>query len=65
MNEKTLKKIYKHISQVDIARHFKINQSAVAQWVHKGIPANRVVELHGLTKGKVSCHEMCPDVFPK
>ena len=65
MSEKTLKKIYKHISQANIARHFKINQSAVAQWIHKGIPADRVAELHMLTDRKVSCHEMRPDVFPK
>lgn len=65
MNKKIMKKLNKHITQTAIATHFKINPSAVSQWTYAGIPASRVLAISKLINGKVSCHEMRPDLFPK
>lgn len=65
MSKEILKKINKHMTQTDIAAHFKIKQSAVSQWAVKGIPAERVLAISKLLDGKITCHEMRPDVFPE
>jgi DNA-binding transcriptional regulator YdaS (Cro superfamily) len=41
-----------------------IHRSAISQWTFVPVwPKNRVFEIEHLTKGKVSRHEMRPDLF--
>jgi len=44
-----------------LAKHFEIKPPAVYQW--KKAPAERVLELERLSGGKVSRHDLRPDVF--
>lgn len=50
---------------MEIAEALGIYPNAVFQWRHKGIPAARVLQLEKLTKGKLTRHQMRPDVFGK
>lgn len=44
-----------------IGRGLGISHSAVQQWLHKGVPAERVLDVERLTG--ISRHELRPDVF--
>lgn len=46
-----------------IASLFNISSSAVVQWKHNGIPANRVRSLVVLADHQVSPQQLRPDVF--
>jgi DNA-binding transcriptional regulator YdaS (Cro superfamily) len=37
----------------------------VQQWKKRGVPAARVLEIERATKGKVSRHELRPDLYPR
>lgn len=41
-----------------VAAHFKVTKSAVSQWRTKGIPSDRMMDVRGLTAGRVSLEEM-------
>jgi DNA-binding transcriptional regulator YdaS (Cro superfamily) len=41
-----------------VAKHFKVSVSAVCQWHTNGIPPKKILEIHSLTKGKVSLKEL-------
>lgn len=65
MNKATLKKLFRLKSQADIARHFKITESAVSQWKINGIPPRRAIDLEKLLAGQITRHELCPELYPR
>lgn len=47
-----------------LARALGIKRSAISQWEHVPIwPTNRVLQIEEATGGKVTRHQMRPDVF--
>lgn len=40
-------------------------QMTVRQWVKRGVPAARVLDIERATKGKVTRHELRPDLYPR
>jgi len=46
---------------VDLARLLKLTESAISQW--KRVPWPRAIEIEEKTGGKVTRHQMRPDVF--
>lgn len=44
-----------------IGRELGITHSAVQQWLHKGVPAERVLDVERITG--ISRHDLRPDVF--
>ena len=60
MKNDAFERVLEHITQAEIARHFKISGSAVSQWLVKGVPPERAVEIEHLVQHKVSKEELCP-----
>jgi len=53
-------------SATALAAALNIRQSAVSNWVIRGsVPSNKCLLIEGITKGKVRCYELRPDIFPK
>lgn len=51
--------------QTKLAGRFKIAPQSVQQWVATGrIPAVRVIGVEAATDGRVSRHELRPDIYP-
>lgn len=46
---------------VDLAKLLGVTESAVSQW--KRVPYQRAVEIEDKTQGRVTRHEMRPDIF--
>lgn len=63
MENKAMLKVMSYITQAEIARHLGIRPAAVLKWRRGRIPAERCLSLETLTQGKVTRHEMRPDVF--
>lgn len=59
MDTKTI--IQKAGGPAAVARIFGITSQAVSQW--EAIPADRCKRIEEVTGGKVTCHQMRPDVF--
>ncbi len=36
----------------------------VVHWRNRGVPAERVLEIEAATEGKVTRHELRPDLYP-
>ncbi len=53
-----------HASQTGFASLLGVTQSAVSQWIRGRIPAERVLAIESATSGKVSRHELRPDLYP-
>ena len=53
-------------SQSLLAEALGISKGAVNQWKTNGrkIPAEHVLKIESLTNGKVSRHELRPDIYP-
>ncbi len=47
----------------EISEYFGITAPAIFQWRKNGIPANRIIGIEKLTKGKITRHQIRPDVF--
>ncbi|BBB29355.1 transcriptional regulator [Neptunomonas japonica] len=53
-------------SQTRLAEKLNTTPQAVQQWVAKGqVPALRVISIETAVVGKVSRHELRPDLYPK
>ena len=46
------------------ARQVGVSPQVVTHWRKRGIPAERVIEIERVTAGKVSRHELRPDLYP-
>lgn len=53
------------VSQGKLAAALGVSQSAVSQWVKKGVPAERVPALVRESQGRVTAHELRPDLYPQ
>ena len=52
-------------NQSELARRLKIRPQAVQQWVSTGcIPAERVIACERAVNGKVTRHDLRPDIYP-
>lgn len=61
--QEALRKVFEIIgSKSAVARYFGILPYAVSKWQHSGVPAERCPDIEKLTKGKVTCEELRPDV---
>jgi DNA-binding transcriptional regulator YdaS (Cro superfamily) len=45
-------------SNAEVARQFDITREAVRQWIEKGIPTDRALEIEELTEGDISAEEI-------
>lgn len=46
-----------------LAKHFGIRPWAVSKWKENGVPPERCLDIEIMTEGKVTCHDLRPDVF--
>lgn len=51
-------------SQSALARALVVSPQAVNQWLKSKVPAERVLEIEGATKGQVTRHDLRPDLYP-
>lgn len=52
-------KLVEHFgSNAEVARHFEITREAVRQWLEKGIPSDRALEVEEATDGEVTAMEV-------
>ena len=56
----------KEMSQTELARRVGVTQGMVWQWMngHRRIAAEKVLAIEEATGGKVTRHEMRPDLYP-
>ncbi|HET9680334.1 MAG TPA: Cro/CI family transcriptional regulator [Gammaproteobacteria bacterium] len=40
-----------------------VGQAAVSQWLHSRVPAERCIAIQEITDGKITVHQLRPDVF--
>lgn len=45
-----------------LAQRINVTRQAVYQWRHKGVPADRVVDIEGAVEGQVTRRELRPDL---
>ena len=68
MNTAALQKAIEIVGgQTALARHLGLKQPHVWNWLNvaKRIPAEFVIEIEKATDGRVSRHELRPDIYPK
>lgn len=55
------------VTQVELARRVEVTPGMVWQWVHshRKIAAENVLKIEKATEGKVSRHELRPDLYPR
>jgi DNA-binding transcriptional regulator YdaS (Cro superfamily) len=55
------------VSQKKFAGLVGVTQSMVSQWINgvRPIAAEKVIPIEGATKGRVSRHELRPDIYPR
>ncbi len=52
-------------SQSELARRCGVQPQAVQQWKNSGsVPPKRVLQIEAATSGKVTRHELRPDIYP-
>mgnify|MGYP001214907597 CR=1 FL=1 len=52
-------------SQTALARLLEIKPQSVQQWVKSSkVPAERVLDIEKATNGKVTRHQLRPDIYP-
>lgn len=52
-------------NQASLARMLGISETAVGKWVKRGFPpAERVLAIEEAVGGKVTRHELRPDIYP-
>jgi len=49
---------------VELARLIKSTPQVVVNWRKRGIPAKRVLDIERATEGKVTRHQLRPDLYP-
>lgn len=56
-----------HISQAELARRLDVTPGLVWQWVtgHRQVAAEQAIPIEKATDGKVSRHELRPDIYPR
>lgn len=42
-----------------------MTQGAISQWLRRGVPAERVLQLERITQGQMTRYELRPDLYPK
>ncbi len=52
------------VTQAALGKHLGVTQSAVAQWLRSKVPAERVLAVEAATGGRVTRHELRPDLYP-
>jgi DNA-binding transcriptional regulator YdaS (Cro superfamily) len=50
-------------SVAELARKLGLQRQAVSAW--RRVPPERVLAVSLATEGKITCHELRPDLFPK
>lgn len=45
-----------------LAKHFGITAWAVSKWKRSGVPVERCPDIELLTKGRVTCEDLRPDI---
>jgi len=66
-----LKEFLEHHSQEQLANMIRaeggtVTQGAISHWLVKGkIPAERVLQLERVSGGKMTRHELRPDLYPR
>jgi DNA-binding transcriptional regulator YdaS (Cro superfamily) len=55
------------VTQTEFAQRLGVTQGMVWQWLngHRRVAAEQVLPIEGATDGKVSRHELRPDLYPK
>jgi DNA-binding transcriptional regulator YdaS (Cro superfamily) len=48
-----------------LAAKLGVSQPVVSNWKKRGVPANRVLAVEAATDGKVTRHELRPDLYPQ
>ena len=51
--------------QAALAEKLGLTKMAVTQWKERGVPLVRAIEIEKLTNGKITCHDLRPDIFDK
>lgn len=51
-------------SQKAAAKFFGLSQPCYWKWVHKQVPATRVLQIERGVNGTVTRHELRPDLYP-
>lgn len=51
-------------SQVNLALKLGVNAMTVSQWKRRGVPGERVIPIYQATGGRVTPHELRPDLYP-
>lgn len=49
---------------VTLAEALHVSPQSVRNWANEAVPAERVISVWLCTNGKVSPHEMRPDIYP-
>lgn len=53
-------------NQSELARKIGVTPQAVQQWSKSGkVPAERVLDIEAATDGKVTRHDLRPDIYPR
>jgi DNA-binding transcriptional regulator YdaS (Cro superfamily) len=55
------------LTQAELARRLKVTPGLVWQWLngHRRIAAERVLSIENATDGKVTRHDLRPDLYPR
>ena len=48
-----------------VAVQLNVSRQAVYKWRAKGLPAERVLSIEKLTQGRISRHDLRPDIYPR
>lgn len=51
--------------QQKLAAACGVRYQAVQKWVRHGVPAERVLDIEAATDGKISRHDLRPDIYPR
>lgn len=58
---------YKKLTQQEFADMLGVTQGYIAHYInsHKRVTAERALQIHELTKGKINKSDLRPDIFPR
>lgn len=59
-----LAEFLKTTTQSAFAGRLGVRQSAVSQWLQRGVPAERVRQAVDASDGLMTAHELRPDLYP-
>ncbi|PPE75457.1 hypothetical protein C3942_00750 [Solimonas fluminis] len=52
-------------TQAKMAEDLGVSPMAVSNWVKRGVPPRRAPQIEALVQGRVTCAELCPEVFAR